>query len=225
MALAVPTSSVVEVDGDAASITATEPASTAQGDLLIAWPGVDDALDAYPVNLNTGWTEIDDLISSPAGAQAQMGPQYIVRGASAPDLVFTHDEAHCGIAILARITGAAASPIGAVGHTYSSGTTVTCPSITTTVPNSIVFFSFVTRLSNAPTEDANYPTSTTGLFFRETVSADDDVTMGVAWQSFASVGATGTKTWTISTSENWTASSIEVVPPSAVGAAAMLALL
>ncbi len=117
-------------------ISVNEPSNTAQGDLLVA---VQVNNKSSVPNLNSGWTNIQ---SGGNGANRQR-VSYIVRGSSAPDLTFPCGQStHPCTVSVTRYTGVdTTNPIhvsALQGDDDTSDTTVTCPSVTTTVGNTLV---------------------------------------------------------------------------------------
>jgi hypothetical protein len=79
-------SSIIGTGGNA---TATEPAGTVQGDLLVALFAVDNAGQAATATPPSGWRSIEG--GSSATREFVYNVSYIIRGSSAPNLTFTHD--------------------------------------------------------------------------------------------------------------------------------------
>ena len=226
MALAVGSHSLTTAFvSDVADITATEPASWAEDELGVAITACHGDNDAP--ELATGWSSI--LRPTSTADAHGLFSQRIVRGASAPSLVFgvsglgSNEQ---GLVTIVRFTGAdTSSPVGNTGSNTGSSSSPLCPSISVSA-GSIVLFAMAMNGARLSAEDGGYPSGTTGLFNKE----DNSITCGVAWQAYASAGTTGTKDFSgnVNSAASWMAMSIEIKEAAAAAqnnAAALLALL
>ncbi len=110
--------SASEALGNSATPTITEPASAAQDDLLIAVVGSADAGTA--ITGLTGWTQLGE---GDDGVGNRFWFGWIIRGASAPDLVAAAANANW-VAMCVRVDGHdATTPIG-TDHATATGTSV-----------------------------------------------------------------------------------------------------
>jgi hypothetical protein len=116
-----------ENSGNSATPTITEPASTAQGDLLLAVVG--SATPGTAITGLTGWTQ---LAEGDDGQGNRFWYGWIIRGASAPDLVAAAANTNWVTGCL-RITGHdATTPIGS---DHANSTTGTNPGVNPDPPN------------------------------------------------------------------------------------------
>ena len=178
-------------------ITVNKPATTVPGDLLIVF--VSDAGTVAVTPDQAGWTQIRSDQSHNAWITQTLW--YRWAGAAEPaSYSFTKGNPKADmVAAVLRITGAnAGSPIDTSAGSSQGGTvstTIVAPSVTTTVPDTLL-------LTFASTTDGNTYTPAAGM--TEVI----DTTIGkwmseqVAGQTIAAAGPTGTRTITLSAMGN-----------------------
>ncbi len=189
--------------GDASSITITKPAGVVEGDFMLAQILVEKGGVTFTAPAD--WTLLrEDDSSSDALAQALF---YRVAGASEPaDYTFSFDQA-------AKVAGAiglftdvdTANPVDAHSGQASSGGDPTAPSITTTVAGTQLVALF--GMSGVSTF-----TPPVGMTERWDFNPGDNPSISGAEETFAGIGATGSRTAT-GTSANKSISQLIALAP------------
>jgi hypothetical protein len=179
------------------SISIAKPANTVPGDLLVVF--VSDAGTVAVTPDQAGWTQIRSDQSHNAWITQTLW--YRWAGASEPaSYSFTKGNPKADmIAAALRITGAnATTPIDTSAGSSQGGTvstTIVAPSVTTTVPNTLL-------LTFASTTDGNTYTPAPGMTERIDTTIGTWISEQVATQTIAAAGPTGTRTITLSAMGN-----------------------
>jgi hypothetical protein len=187
-----------------ASVVVTKPTGTAEGDLMVAFMGVDEDEVTPPA----GWTEIwSDL-----GTRARGYAWYKVAGASEPsNYTFTIDTSQGHVASIITVQGQGDVPIEASGSTLvdANGVNHIAPTITTLTNKSLL-------LGNAVGGWGGFtytaPGDMTELFDIDTGGAGEGQIMTVAHREFGTAGATGTRTFVCTGSIHSVAGLIAIPP-------------
>ncbi len=196
----------------ATSITIAKPAGTAQGDLLLAIVS-HQAGKARNMTPPSGWTAVPNGDYSEAN-NTRIHAWYHVAGGSEPSsytFTLTGGSGEDTTGGILDITGAKTSaPINAsLGQVNSanSSTSVQAPSITTTVPNTLLVFAGAANVPATWTPPGlmseQWDRATSGTFRTSGESAV---------QALSSAGATGTRTALLSTSGKSVAIMIAIAP-------------
>jgi hypothetical protein len=210
---------------DVTSITVSKPSGTASGDLLIGVVVTDG--NAGTFTPPSSWTLINAGTADPGGIadQVTLGAWYKIAGGSEPaSYQWTWTNSEAVYAFIIRITGHNSSnPINvwgvATGSSTGTSITITCPTVTTTVNDTLVLRIFGADRAMLL---GSYPTGHTGITFGS--SSGDNTTMyqctgGAAYKTQATAGATGTAAFTatpnVSATEEWRALTIAIAPPAA----------
>jgi hypothetical protein len=187
-----------EVFATGANLTATEPTGTASGDIIVALFAVQSGTTH---GLPTGWTQL--TTSNNSQFEATLG--YIVRGASAPSLVFTVGASTYRELTLDSYRGVDnTTPMDVVGQFLGNtltGTSIDPPAITPSSADTMIVAGGVFWNGNvggavAPTNYTRRSGSTNGI----TVAVVDRLLVGGAGASedpgtITSTGATTSKVW------------------------------
>lgn len=201
--------------------TASKPTGTASGDVLLAFVCVPDK-GALPVTGPAGWTKLVENISSFSSNEG-LSVWYILAGGSEPSSYsWTLNAARRYIVNIFRISGAdATTPINVSGGAINpAGDLVgvsnpAAPSVTTTVADCLLLCAAV-----SDTGDITY-TAPSGMSLawqqNQSNSGLNRVSAAVASETISSSGATGTRTFTPSTTSYWAAASIAIAPAAGGG--------
>lgn len=199
-----PTYAADATAGSQTSIDVVVP-SGSENDLLLVFVGQKSDGGGTTPTSDGAFTDI----SSDPGASLE--PSFLATRltySSSEPSTYAFTVGDSAIAISARITGqSVASPInGTPAYNEGNGTTLTCPSITTTVGNTLVLYVGVSRFSAFATS----PSSAT--LQEEQLYPPADVVVAVAAKTQASAGATGTDTYTTSSTRRWICYTIAIAP-------------
>ena len=207
--------SVAVTSGNQNSIVATMPSGTVEGDLLVAIMSTDGG--GRTLGSPADWTPI--TVNSPSGFGHTSRSWYKIAGASEAGpytftVVTTNEEIVIGIL---RISGADPSnPIddSSTANTSSGSFSPIASAATTTVADTLILRYFGADDDDI-TQDSGYPSSHTGVYVRGSGASANETSSGVAWDTQASIGTTGTATFTnaLTASEQWSAVTIAIKGP------------
>lgn len=192
------------------TLTATEPAGTASGDVLIAC--LDEAGGVTAHTGPAGWTPLEQ--SNYATLNVNRGSVwFILRGGSAPSLTWSGPLAVLtDIDIFTYRGSDQTTPIDV--HTSAvraSSTTPLSPSVTTNIANDVLLAILFNEEANS-----TVVTQPSGMTSRQDgFTVGDDIFM--ADLTLGAAGATGTKQWTLDTGDATWAVALAIAPPSATG--------
>ncbi len=204
-------SSATATVNTATSVTVTNPAGTAVGDLLIGIV----AVNAQPADLSAsaGWTELDEGNCAGGANTCRMAIFYRYYDGTGASVTFSwNGVARKAIAGVLRYTGAAGVPAVGTAATGNSAAP-TAPSVTTSVANTRIVRVFAAGndvLSGAP-----YPGDHTGRYALQLGGGGSDLASGAADRVQAAAGATGTAAFALTAAANWRAQTVVVTPPAA----------
>ena len=194
---------------DTQNVTVNKPSGTVEGDLMLALL-VKDGTETW--NVLSGWTAVIDNIIENGRASVRVLRK--TAGASeGSDYTFTwtgvNQRSH---GTILRITGFnSGSPIDVTGT--NTGTTIspTAPDVTTTVNDTLIVRYFGSNgLSQV---DTGYPASHTGVFSGpDNGGGTGRVGAGAAHEDLATAGMPGTGVFTLSGSEEWSATTVAIEP-------------
>jgi uncharacterized repeat protein (TIGR01451 family) len=190
------------------SIVGPRPAGTAQGDLLIAIM----VTDGNNENLSSpgGWTPITGNV----GSQHTSRSWYKIAGVGEPaNYTFTVGSTeHITLGIL-RVTGHdPAAPINVSGTNTGSTATPTCPSVNTTVGNTMILRYYGADDDDYTGDDTGYPPGHTGIYRRQSGGAWGECHQGAAYVAQVATGPSGTAAFTKDNNEQWSAVTIAIAP-------------
>lgn len=187
----------------APGIEVSVPASTAEGDKLLAvcWR---DTQDTWTPD-EAGWTEVEQ-INGPTSAHPSVAVFVRTATASEPaSYIFTGTITARRAAAIARITGHDPdNDFNASASASGASTSIDCPTVTTTINDALVLRIYAANANNVPTP----PTGT--VHVNETRGGT--VSYGFVAQSQATAGATGTATFTQSSSNEYQAITVAIAP-------------
>lgn len=189
------------------SITLTKPAGTVSGDLLLIWVATDGIIaHTGPA----GWT--DETVNLEEGTQISGRLFSKIAGGSEPaDYTVTKDitERSAGLILAIQDNGGVDVVAGDTGPTAASAT---CPTVTTTVDDTLLF-----RLAAGDQGDATTPhTTESGYTMTGNVGGASSASVSGQYKTQASAGASGTQTVGMSASQEWLAATIAIKPAAAV---------
>jgi hypothetical protein len=160
------------------------------GDL---WIGFVKMTHDRTINDPSGWSLpiIDISHNETVQIKMKMWWRILTGATSNPAFTISNGSDEWGAGVLA-FKGAATTPIDvAATDNNDTGNSPICPDATTTGANRLILRLFADAASIA-SQDANYPASTTGIFARNIVGAENSQSVGAAYHTQASAGATGT---------------------------------
>ncbi len=191
----------------ATTVTVANPAGTAAGNLLIGIVAVNAQVS---VSASAGWTPLSQGNCAGTTNTCRLAIFYRYYDGTGPSVTFSWDGAsRKAIAGVLRYSGASGVPT--VG-TLATGTSnaPTCPSVTTTVPNSVIVRVFAAgdnTLAASP-----YPAGHTGRYALQLGGGGSDLASGAADTVQAAAGPSGTAAFALTASSNWAAQTIAVAP-------------
>jgi len=195
---------------EGSSISIASPSGISIGDLLIAVVVVEG--NETPYDEYDRW---EDLQSSSTGA-VSLYTFYRIATSTSETAGFTGIGGSSAYGFLIHIDGNdTVSPINISGLDSGTSSTPTCPTITTTVDNTLIL-----RIFGADHDDINvdgdptgYPSLYTGITLD---SAYGECSGGAAYKAQAVTGATETAAFALTASEEWMAVTVAITPVSAV---------
>jgi hypothetical protein len=194
------------------SIAVSKPASTASGDLLIGVVITDGSAGTFPVP--SGWTLIN---SGTSGTAVTLGTWYKKAGGSEPaTYTWSWTSSQTVFAFIIRITGQdPTTPIDVSAPATGSSTTPTCPTVTTSVADTLVLRIF--GFDSCYGYNASYPAGHTGIVVESSrpgciPGAMEHCSGGAAYKTQATAGATGPASFTASDSWPWRALTVAIRP-------------
>lgn len=166
--------------------TLPAPAGAAEGDVLVAFIGVNST---DTIGAATGWTEITTV----ANASQRLSAFYIVRGGSAPSMVFSGPEdfnfVQANVSAWTGVDGT--TPIDVFDEaSNSSSSTPTSPTVTATGAGALVC-----HIGAQPSDNDPSITVPSGMTERANLSPNS---YAMASLAVSGAGATGAKTWAFS---------------------------
>jgi hypothetical protein len=176
---------------DIGGASKTVTMSGVAGDL---WIGFVQMTDNKTINNPSGWSSpiVDISHAGSVNFKVKVWWRVLTEATSNPTFAINSagDEWACGVI---GFKGAnATAPIDVVAtDNDDQGRSPICPSATTLGANRLCLRLFGGG-NHVTTQDANYPGSTTGLFARDLLSAENSQCVGAACHTQASAGATGT---------------------------------
>jgi hypothetical protein len=183
------------------SITVDKPAGTVDGNLLVAVVTWD--ADSGPGTVGTvpnGWTQLYLNKYTYSGSEVEVGVWWKIASSEGASYTWGWSTAEAVYAYILRITGNDTSnPINAWGITAdgssSYGTSPTCPTVTTTVADTLILRLFGSDRGMTDI-DGDYPSGHTGITVdRAGPAASGCSCGGAAYKTQAAAGATGTATF------------------------------
>ena len=193
-------------------LVATAPASIAAGNVLIAFL-IFDADDANTITPPNGWTQITTVDVSGSAARRSISYFKVAGGSEPETYTWVRDVQgnFAWIITIARISGAdTASPINVSGsQANANSTSVTAPTITTTVNNCLLVF-----LGSDPNgRTYTPPGGMTERWEQRYAAGAYDITQEGATEDFATAGATGTRVATVNPATDNAGHLIAIAPP------------
>jgi type II secretory pathway pseudopilin PulG len=197
---------------NASSVVVTAPAGISSGDLLIAAVSTDGSTSGSLAS-PAGWTLLDRGTDS--AAQVTLGVWYKIAGASEPaNYTFTWTGSEQAYGWVMRFTGHNSSaPINASAFQSGSSTSSTppCPSVTTTVANTMIVRigafdrAFIT---------VNNPglTGNTSITMDRSNTGTNACSGGAGYKQQAAIGASGTVNFTLTGAEQYRTATIAIAP-------------
>src|SRR5688572_29479437 len=186
--------------GTGNSVVISKPSGTVSGDLLVAGVMFEKGTGVTTLSAPAGWTLL--LRTNQVGDIGMQTYYRIADGTDGASFTFTLNNSPKWAAGISRISGVdQVGPIhvsagGSSGGTAS--TSVVAPSITTTIPNTLILAFFTNKhqstYTGVSTERYDVPNTANGLPSNMLASYGQSV-----------AGSTGTKTATSSNSEQWVA--------------------
>ena len=195
------------------SITISTPGGTSEGDLLIAAVATDGGV-SQQISAPSGWTLINR--GSDSGDNATLGVWWKPAGASEPaNYTFTwtganNEEAYGWIMrFTSHLSGA---PINASAIYSGSSSSPECPSVTTTVANTMIV-----RVGGF--DDDDITVDSPGLTGHTAITMDRDrigsvgiCSGGAGYIQQAAIGASGTSTFSLTASEQYVTVTFAIAP-------------
>jgi len=183
--------------GDSTGCTVTKPSGTSSGDLLVAMVASDDGRTH-----SSDSSEFTVIQQDIHGSSASLSVWYQVAGGSEPsNYSWTFSAAADYVCAIARVTGAAGSPLDVSGKDEAESSTATAPSVTTNQDNSLVFVAISQDTAGVQSVSSWPSVDTQILEEQQDTSAGVLAAFGVFEQ--ASAGATAAKAFSMSSSDNW----------------------
>lgn len=177
--------------------TGTEPSGTTTNDLMI---GIAGTVDAGGIALPAGWTQI---VAAAPGTYGTLRVAYIVRGGSAPSLVWVMNLNQTSIDIVTFRGNPPLSIDASAIQENGASATQPSPSVVCSATDSQLFVCISAPASSNRT--ITYPASATGQYNNSAGVGDAGATRPVA------AGATGVTNWTISAADiGWECVSVVV---------------
>ncbi len=189
------------------STTLDTPPGTTENDLLIAVVVADgDDLLSPPA----GWTEVSVGV---ANNRVAVGVWWKLAGSSEPaSHLFTWDDPELSYSWIMRFTGHdVADPIDAFASGNGNSDTPTSPSVTTTVADALIL-----RIGGF--NDDSITVGNTGLTGHQTIVMEESndgagtVSGGAGFVAQASVGDSGTSSFSLTSNERWWTVTIAIAP-------------
>lgn len=197
---------LTEATADGLSVVVDKPAGTLDGDLLVAGMTTNGVTSLTPP---AGWTEISQGSS---GGKMTSGSWWKIASSELANYTFQTNPAETIYIFILRITGAhATAPVDVSAFAIGDDTTPTCPTVTTTVADTLVL-----RLFGADDNDiavSDYPTGHTGITINQSGAGSNQCSGGAAWKAQVTASATDTASFTLEASEEWYATTIAIKPP------------
>ncbi|HEX9979635.1 MAG TPA: T9SS type A sorting domain-containing protein [Flavobacterium sp.] len=205
------------------SLVITKPAGLAVGDLMIANISQSNNNSSGMGNATrTGWTTGASGVYGSSGTN-RWHATVLYKLADATDVAATSftfatnaasDDSAGSLIAFSGVNGA--SPLDvAITMATGSSATITAPTLTTVTPNSaIVMLALVADNVNITGWNTTSPGGLTELYDAP-VNADVDMGIGAAWAVKSTVGATGSATATLGSSDPWGAILIAIRPVTA----------
>ena len=208
VAPAVDAVSIYESGSAQTNHTQSEPTGSSSGDLLVGALSIDAA---RTVTSPSGWSDVQEIAN---GGAVRLIVSTITRGASAPDLTWVLGASDGAVGGIFRISGFDTSgPVDVSdNNTGGSNSSAVCPDITTTVADTLILHFFGGALANT-TEDTGNPAGTTLGWVKNSAGCSG----GGAYDTQASIGATGTSTFNLNNNMNWATIKVAIAPTAAVG--------
>jgi uncharacterized repeat protein (TIGR01451 family) len=193
------------------SIAGSLPPGTSVGDLLIAIMVTDG--DSETLTAPAGWTAITGNIGSAHTSRSW----YRIAGSSEPgSYTFTVSSNEAITLGILRFSGHdPVTPINISGTATGASVSPTSPSVTTTAADALILRYYGADDDDYTGDDTGYPPGHTGVYRRQSGGTGESH-QGVAYVVQASVGATGTASFTQDLGEQWSAVTIAIAPTSAV---------
>jgi hypothetical protein len=169
------------------------------GELLIAIAGVSTGRNLQ--DLDGSWTVVQAQLAHNATSTLRLRVWRKILSGTQASQDFTIDSTAVAqfVACVIRVGGDfdSTTPIDVIGFDadHASGTTVTCPAVTTTKSSVLLIRGFI-RHTSQNNGDSNYPGSTTGLFVRPSDNQTASSAIGAAWHVQAGAGGSGTAAFT-----------------------------
>ena len=214
MAAPVP-QAITVASGTSATPTADKPTGTGSGELLIAWL---TARNNPAVTHDAGTSGFTQIGSTHSNGQESVSCWFLVTGGSEPSTyAFGLSASALFFLRIQRVTGVnVAAPINtSAGSNGSSATTLTCPTVTTTVADTLVY-RLAGQTGGSTGDPRTKPTSTEEQANSST-GASGGHWSGVASIVQASAGASGTADWTTSGGTSYGTMTVAIAPAAGGG--------
>ena len=181
-----------------AGITVATPSGIAAGDLLVA--AVETANQTITTS-SSGWTTYTGTAGGTAGAAGGIRCTVFYKITDGSDTgIVLNDSGNHQLGVMLAYRGVdSSSPINASASQYNaSSTTLTCPSVTTTVANTaIIAIAAIDRDVATTTQVSGWTCTFSASIvevFDRTVTTGQGGGLGIATEFAAAIGATGTVT-------------------------------
>lgn len=185
------------------------PSGLANNDILIvSILALSNALASYSVTTPSGWTLFQSGTLNVSGFD-QFLYWYRANGSETGNQGFAYTSSIGGVirGVMSAWGGCttSGSPIAASAIGAGTSTSATSPTITTTQTDQVVVASVVTDDANNSGNPNPVPPSGYVEIYEFYDTTGSRGTLQASWESYASIGATGAQTTSLSTSERWSA--------------------